>query len=65
MDAMSRSRTKPVTRDARVSNETVEADLSRDTGCEVYALALAGARKQLVKRLQAIMAGFAGNILRP
>ncbi len=34
-EAISRSRTKPVTREARVSRETVEAALNRLTGASV------------------------------
>jgi hypothetical protein len=36
-EANSTSRTRPVIREARVSRETVEADLSRDTGAECRA----------------------------
>jgi small subunit ribosomal protein S20 len=36
-EAKSTSRTRPVIREARVSRETVEADLSRDTGASVGA----------------------------
>jgi hypothetical protein len=35
VDAMSNSRTKPVMRDARVSRETIEADLISDTAGSV------------------------------
>jgi hypothetical protein len=37
MEAMSKSRTKPVTREARVNNETTEADLRSDTAASVCA----------------------------
>ena len=37
MDAMSRSRARPVTREARVNSETVDAALNRDTGASVCA----------------------------
>jgi len=37
MDAIKRSRTRPVTREARVSRDTVEAALNRDTAGSVFA----------------------------
>jgi hypothetical protein len=69
MEAMNKSRTKPVTREARVMSETVEADLKSDTPRSVATAP--SAWPQLLARLRkktaalVIMLGFAGNIHKP
>ncbi|MCY1507748.1 hypothetical protein D9M68_420350 [compost metagenome] len=60
-EANSTSRTRPVIREARVSRETVEADLNRDTGASVGLRKVSKAGNSAKTGTRPIMEGFAAS----